>query len=170
MEKRCNFAPVIMQDCIYKNFTMSLEAKIMEALKEAMKAKDTIALESLRAVKSAILLVKTEAKAGDSLSEEDEIKLLQRLVKQRKESADLYQKQGREDLAAPELAQAEIIAKFLPEQLSEEKVEAIIKEIVARVGASSMREMGKVMGEANKELAGKADGKLIAAVVKKVLS
>ena len=149
---------------------MSLESKIMEALKEAMKAKDTIALDSLRAIKSAILLAKTEAKAGDTISEDEEIKLLQRLVKQRKESADLYQKQGREDLAAPELAQAEIISKFLPEQLSEEKVEALIKEIVARVGASSMKDMGKVMGEASKELSGKADGKLIASIVKKVLS
>ena len=149
---------------------MSLEAKIMEALKEAMKAKDTVALESLRAVKSAILLAKTEAKAGDTLSEEDEIKLLQKLVKQRRESAQLYQEQGREDLATPELAQAEIIAKFLPEQLSEEAVETAIRAIVARLGASSMKDMGKVMGEANKELAGKADGKLIATVVKRVLS
>lgn len=149
---------------------MSLESKIMEALKEAMKAKDTIALESLRAVKSAILLAKTEASAGDTLSAEEEIKLLQRLVKQRKESAELYQKQGREDLATPELAQAEIIAKFLPEQLSEEAVETAIRAIVARVGASSMKDMGKVMGEANKELAGKTDGKLIATVVKRVLS
>ena len=148
---------------------MSLESKIMEALKEAMKAKDTIALESLRAIKSAILLAKTEASAGDTLSAE-EIKLLQRLVKQRKESAELYQKQGREDLATPELAQAEIIAKFLPEQLSEEAVETAIRAIVARLGASSMKDMGKVMGEANKELAGKADGKLIATVVKRVLS
>ena len=114
---------------------MSLESKIMEALKEAMKAKDTIALESLRAVKSAILLAKTEASAGDTLSGEEEIKLLQRLVKQRKESAELYQKQGREDLATPELAQAEIIAKFLPEQLSEEAVETAIRAIVARLGA-----------------------------------
>ncbi|WP_454937891.1 GatB/YqeY domain-containing protein [Capnocytophaga gingivalis] len=149
---------------------MSLESKIMEALKEAMKAKDTIALESLRAVKSAILLAKTEASAGDTLSGEEEIKLLQRLVKQRKESAELYQKQGREDLATPELAQAEIIAKFLPEQLSEEAVETAIRAIVAHLGASSMKDMGKVMGEANKELAGKADGKLIATVVKRVLS
>lgn len=149
---------------------MSLESKIMEALKEAMKAKDTIALESLRAVKSAILLAKTEAFAGDTLSAEEEIKLLQRLVKQRKESAELYQKQGREDLATPELAQAEIIAKFLPEQLSEEAVETTIRAIVARLGASSMKDMGKVMGEANKELAGKADGKLIATIVKRVLS
>lgn len=149
---------------------MSLESKIMEALKEAMKAKDTIALESLRAVKSAILLAKTEVSAGDTLSAEEEIKLLQRLVKQRKESAELYQKQGREDLATPELAQAEIIAKFLPEQLSEEAVETAIRAIVARLGASSMKDMGKVMGEANKELAGKADGKLIATVVKRVLS
>ena len=112
----------------------------------------------------------TDIKTQLAILEEEEIKLLQRLVKQRKESADLYQKQGREDLATPELQQAEIIAKFLPEQLSEEKVEAIIREIVARVGATSMKDMGKVMGEANKELAGKADGKLIAAVVKKVLS
>ena len=170
MKKRCNFAPAIVPKLLFKIFTMSLEAKIMDALKEAMKAKDTIALESLRAIKSAILLAKTEAKAGETLLEEEEIKLLQRLVKQRKESADLYLKQGREDLATPELAQAEIIAKFLPEQLSEEKVEAIIKEIVARVGATNMKDMGKVMGDANKELAGKADGKLIAAVVKKVLS
>jgi len=149
---------------------MSLESKIMEALKEAMKAKDTVALESLRAVKSAILLAKTEAKAGDVLSDEDEIKLLQKLVKQRRESAQLYQEQGREDLATPELAQAEIIAKFLPEQLSEEEVTAHLQTIVSRLGATSLKDMGKVMGEATKELAGKADGKLIATLVKKVLS
>ena len=144
---------------------MSLESKIMEALKEAMKAKDTIALESLRAVKSAILLAKTEASAGDTLSGEEEIKLLQRLVKQRKESAELYQKQGREDLATPELAQAEIIAKFLPEQLSEEAVEAAIRAIVARVGASSMKDMGKVMGALTKATGGNFDKAAAAKIV-----
>ena len=144
---------------------MSLESKIMEALKEAMKAKDTIALESLRAVKSAILLAKTEASAGDTLSAEEEIKLLQRLVKQRKESAELYQKQGREDLATPELAQAEIIAKFLPEQLSEEAVETAIRAIVARLGASSMKDMGKVMGALTKATGGNFDKAAAAKIV-----
>lgn len=149
---------------------MSLETQITQALKEAMKAKDTLALESLRAIKAAILLAKTESGSVENLTEEDEIKLLQRLVKQRKESAELYQKQGREDLATPELSQAEIIAKFLPEQLSEEKVEESIRNIISKIGASGIKDMGKVMGEATKELAGKADGKLIASIVKKVLS
>ena len=149
---------------------MSLQTKITEALKEAMKAKDTIALESLRAIKSAILLANTEAGASGELSEADEIKLLQKLVKQRKESALLYQQKGREDLATPELTQAEIISQFLPKQLDEAEVEKIIKVIVAKVGASGMKDMGKVMGEASKELAGKADGKLISTLVKKVLS
>ncbi|MDO4879913.1 MAG: GatB/YqeY domain-containing protein [Capnocytophaga sp.] len=149
---------------------MSLETQITQALKDAMKAKDTLALESLRAIKAAILLAKTETGSVENLTEENEIKLLQRLVKQRKESAELYQKQGREDLAAPELAQAEVIAKFLPEQLSEEKVEEFIKNIVAKIGAAGIKDMGKVMGKATKELAGKADGKLIANIVKKVLS
>ena len=149
---------------------MSLETQITQVLKEAMKAKDTLALESLRAIKAAILLAKTESGSVENLTEEDEIKLLQRLVKQRKESAELYQKQGREDLATPELSQAEIIAKFLPEQLREEKVEEFIRNIISKIGASGIKDMGKVMGEATKELAGKADGKLIASIVKKVLS
>lgn len=149
---------------------MSLETQITQALKEAMKAKDTLALESLRAIKAAILLAKTESGSVENLTEEDEIKLLQRLVKQRKESAELYQKQGREDLVTPELSQAEIIAKFLPEQLSEEKVEEFIRNIISKIGASGIKDMGKVMGKATKELAGKADGKLIASIVKKVLS
>ena len=149
---------------------MSLETQITQVLKEAMKAKDTLALESLRAIKAAILLAKTESGSVENLTEEDEIKLLQRLVKQRKESAELYQKQGREDLATPELSQAEIIAKVLPEQLSEEKVEEFIRNIISKIGASGIKDMGKVMGEATKELAGKADGKLIASIVKKVLS
>lgn len=148
---------------------MSLQAKITEALKEAMKAKDTLALESLRAIKSAILLANTEQGASGEISENDEIKLLQRLVKQRKDSATLYQQQGREDLASTELAQADVIAKFLPIQLSDEEVRDIIQKIVNHIGASGMKDMGKVMGEATKELMGKADGKLISNIVKEVL-
>lgn len=149
---------------------MSLQAKITEALKEAMKAKDTVALESLRAIKSAILLANTEAGATGELSEADEVKLLQRLVKQRKESASLYEQQKRQDLASIEIAQAEVISKFLPKQLSETEIEKVISEIIAKTGASGMKDMGKVMGEATKELSGKADGKLISSIVKKMLS
>ena len=142
----------------------------MEALKEAMKAKDTVALESLRAIKSAILLAKTEAGASEELSEADELKLLQKLVKQRKDSAALYTQQGRNDLAEPELAQMAVIEKFLPAQLSESEVEEALKGIIAQVGATSPKDMGKVMGAATKQLAGKADGKLISDIVKKLLS
>lgn len=149
---------------------MSLQTKITEALKEAMKAKDTVALESLRAIKSAILLANTEAGAMGELSEADEVKLLQRLVKQRKESASLYEQQKRQDLASIEIAQAEVISKFLPKQLSETEIEKVISEIIAKTGASGMKDMGKVMGEATKELSGKADGKLISSIVKKMLS
>lgn len=149
---------------------MSLQTKITEALKEAMKAKDTVALESLRAIKSAILLANTEAGAMGELSEADEVKLLQRLVKQRKESASLYEQQKRQDLASIEIAQAEVISKFLPKQLSETEIEKVISEIIAKTGASGMKDMGKVMGEATKELSGKADGKLISSAVKKMLS
>ena len=149
---------------------MSLQTKVMEALKEAMKAKDTIALESLRAIKSAILLAKTEAGAAEELTEADEVKLLQKLVKQRKDSAALYTQQGRNDLAAPELAQMAVIEKFLPAQLSEAEVEAALKSIIAQVGATTAKDMGKVMGVATKQLAGKADGKLISETVKRLLS
>ena len=149
---------------------MSLQTKVMEALKEAMKAKDTVALESLRAIKSAILLAKTEAGAAEELSEADELKLLQKLVKQRKDSAALYTQQGRNDLAEPELAQMAVIEKFLPAQLSEAEVEEALKGIIAQVGATSPKDMGKVMGVATKQLAGKADGKLISDIVKKLLS
>ena len=148
---------------------MSLQTKVMEALKEAMKAKDTVALESLRAIKSAILLARTEAGASEELSEADELKLLQKLVKQRKDSAALYTQQGRNDLAEPELAQMAVIEKFLPAQLSEAEEEAL-KVIIAQVGATSPKDMGKVMGAATKQLAGKADGKLISDIVKKLLS
>ena len=149
---------------------MSLQTKVMEALKEAMKAKDTVALESLRAIKSAILLARTEAGASKELSEADELKLLQKLVKQRKDSAALYTQQGRNDLAEPELAQMAVIEKFLPAQLSEAEVEEALKGIIAQVGATSPKDMGKVMGVATKQLAGKADGKLISDIVKKLLS
>ena len=149
---------------------MSLQTKVMEALKEAMKAKDTVALESLRAIKSAILLARTEAGASEELSEADELKLLQKLVNQRKDSAALYIQQGRNDLAEPELAQMTVIEKFLPAQLSEAEVEEALKGIIAQVGATSPKDMGKVMGAATKQLAGKADGKLISDIVKKLLS
>ena len=149
---------------------MSLQTKVMEALKEAMKAKDTVALESLRAIKSAILLAKTEAGAAEELSEADELKLLQKLVKQRKDSAALYTQQGRNDLAEPELAQMALIEKFLPAQLSEAEVETALRGIINQVGATTPKDMGKVMGVATKQLAGKADGKLISEIVKRLLS
>ena len=149
---------------------MSLQTKVMDALKEAMKAKDTIALESLRAIKSAILLAKTEAGAAAELAEEEELKLLQKLVKQRKDSAALYAQQGRNDLAEPELAQVAVIEKFLPKHLSEAEVTEAVKAIIAEVGATSAKDMGKVMGVATKQLAGKTDGKVISAIVKSLLA
>lgn len=149
---------------------MSLQSKIMEEMKAAMKAKDQIVLESLRAIKSAILLAQTETGAKQELSEEDEIKLLQKLVKQRKDSAAIYIEQGRTDLAAPETAQAAVIEKFLPAQLSEEEVAAIVSKIISDTGADGMKDMGKVMGLAGKELAGKADGKTISTIVKQKLT
>ena len=149
---------------------MSLQAKIMESMKDAMRAKDTVTLEALRAIKSGLLLAQTESGAKEEVSEEEEIKLLQKLVKQRKDSAAIYIQQGRQDLADPELEQAAVIEKFLPAQLSEEEVEAVVRRIVADNGFSGMADMGKVMGLANKELAGTADGKTISTVVKKVLS
>lgn len=149
---------------------MSLQSKVMDAMKVAMKAKDSQALESLRAVKSAILLAQTESGAKAELSEAEELKLLQKLVKQRKDSAAIFTEQGRDDLAAPELAQAEIISQFLPEQMSEEEIGKVVDEIIAQTGASSMKDMGKVMGMANGKLAGKADGGTIAKLVKAKLS
>ena len=149
---------------------MSLQGKVMGKLKEAMKAKDTVALESLRAIKSAILLAQTESGAKQDLTETEELKLLQKLVKQRKDSATLYQEQGRTDLAEPELAQVAVIEQFLPEQMSEDDLKKVIAEIVSKTGATSMKDMGKVMGMASKQLAGKADGKAISNVVKSLLS
>ena len=142
----------------------------MEQMKAAMKSRDTVALESLRAIKSAILLAQTEKSAGTELKEEDEVKLLQKLVKQRKDSAAIYQQQGREDLAGPELAQMAVIEKFLPEQLSEEEIAAVVDEVIAQTGASGMKDMGKVMGMATGKLSGKADGKTISTIVRSRLN
>ncbi len=149
---------------------MGLEEKVMTEMKTAMKAKDTVALEALRAVKSAILLAKTEKGSGTGLAEADEIKLVQKLVKQRKDSAVIYQEQGREDLAGPELAQVAVIEKFLPEQLTEEEIEKVVVQTIDALGASGMKDMGKVMGMVSKELAGQADGKTISTIVKAKLS
>ena len=148
---------------------MGLEKEIMTSMKEAMKAKDQTALAALRAVKSEILLAKTSGDS-DGLSEDEEIKLVQKLVKQRKDSARIYSEQNREDLAEPELAQAAVLEKFLPEQLSEEAIEAVVSEIIVRTNASGMKDMGKVMGMANTQLAGKADGRTISGIVKAKLS
>jgi uncharacterized protein YqeY len=149
---------------------MSLQDKVMTAMKEAMKSKDSNALTSLRAIKSAILLAQTETGAKTELTEEEEIKLLQKLVKQRKDSAAIYAEQGREDLAQPELDQAAVIEQFLPEQMSQEEIAKVVSDIIAKTGATGMQDMGKVMGMASKEMAGKADGKTISMIVKEKLS
>ncbi len=149
---------------------MSLQQEVMTAMKEAMKSKDTNALTSLRAIKSAILLAQTESGAKEELTEEQELALLQKLVKQRKDSAAIFQEQGREDLAQPELDQAKVIEQFLPEQLSEEEIEKVVVMTIDDIGASGMKDMGKVMGIVSKELAGQADGKTISAIVKSKLS
>lgn len=148
---------------------MSLQADIMAKLKEAMKAKDQVALTSLRAVKAELLLAQTASGSKEELTEAEEIKLIQKLVKQRKDSAVIFAEQNRPDLAAPELAQAEVIEQFLPEQLTEQEVEKIVAQVIVATGASGMKDMGKVMAEVNKEVAGQADGKTISVIVKKNL-
>jgi len=149
---------------------MGLEQKIMTELKTAMLAKDEKSLRSLRAIKAAILLAKTSEGAGGELKEEDETKLLQKLVKQRKDSLEIYQQQNRTDLAQKEQEEIEVIEKFLPKQLSADELKVEISSIITEVGASSPADMGKVMGVATKKLAGKADGKTISALVKELLS
>jgi|SRR5690625_1699022 len=149
---------------------MSLQDKVMQSMKEAMKTKDTVSLEALRAIRSELLLLQTEKGGKTDLPEEEEIKLLQRLVKQRKDSAAIFSEQGRNDLAEPELAQAAVIEEFLPEQLSKEEIEVIVKEVIRQTEASSMADMGRVMGAANQKIAGRADGKTIASIVKKELT
>ena len=149
---------------------MSLEQKIMGELKTAMLAKDEKALRSLRAIKAAILLAKTSEGAAGELKEDDEVKLLQKLVKQRKDSLEIFQQQNRTDLAQKEQEEIEIIEKFLPTQLSADELRSEVAVIISEVGASSPADMGKVMGAATKKLAGKADGKTISALVKELLS
>ncbi|WP_425076866.1 GatB/YqeY domain-containing protein [Psychroserpens sp. S379A] len=144
---------------------MSLQNDIMSAMKTAMKDKDQIALAALRAVKSELLLAQTSG-SGETISEEQEIKILSKLVKQRKDSAAIFTEQNRNDLAEPELAQAKVISQFLPAQLSEAEIEKVVADTIQKVGAEGMKDMGKVMGMVNKQLAGQADGKTISTIVK----
>lgn len=148
---------------------MSLQAKLMDVMKDAMRSKDTVALEALRAIKSELLLAQTATGSKEEISEADEIKILQRLVKMRKDSAEIFTTQNRPDLAEPELAQIAVIEQFLPAQLTEEEVEAIVAKIIAETGASGIASMGKVMGLASAEIGGQAEGKTISAIVKKLL-
>ncbi|MES2238791.1 MAG: GatB/YqeY domain-containing protein [Bacteroidota bacterium] len=148
---------------------MSLSVKIMDEIKTAMRAKDTVALEALRAIKSEILLAQTASGSKEEISADEEIKLLQRLVKTRKESARIFTEQNRPDLVEPELAQVAVIEKFLPAQLTEAEVEAVIAKIIAETGASGIASMGKVMGLASAQLGGTAEGKTVSTIVKKLL-
>jgi uncharacterized protein YqeY len=149
---------------------MSLSNKIAEEMKQAMKAKDKARLEALRSIKSAVMLALTEKAKGSELSEEEELKILQRLQKQRKDSLEIYEQQNRADLAEEERSQLAVIEDFLPKQMSPEELKAYLAELISKVGASSPRDMGKVMGVASKELAGKADGKTISGVVRELLA
>lgn len=149
---------------------MSLEQKIMAEMKDAMKTKNEAALRGLRAIKAAIIIAKTSEGAGGELKEEDETKMLQKLVKQRRDSLDIFQKQNRQDLAQKEQEEIAVIEKFLPKQMTQEELKAGLAEIIAQVGATSAADMGKVMAAATKQFAGKADGKAISAAVKEMLS
>ncbi|MEL6388827.1 MAG: GatB/YqeY domain-containing protein [Bacteroidota bacterium] len=148
---------------------MSLENTLMADLKEAMKSKDQASLRGIRAIKAAILLAKTDG-SGKELDSAGEIKLLQKLVKQRQESLDIYEKQGREDLASVEKEEIAVIQKYLPAQMSDDEIKAIVQEVMTKTGASGMKDMGKVMGAASAKLAGRADGKTLAAIVKELLA
>ena len=149
---------------------MSLEQKVMADLKTAMLAKNEAALRSLRAIKASIILAKTAEGAGGNIKEDDEIKLLQKLIKQRKDSLEIYRAQKRDDLSAKEEEEIAIIEKFLPKQISPDELKASLLKIIADTGASSPADMGKVMGVASKQLSGKADGKTISTMVKELLS
>jgi uncharacterized protein YqeY len=149
---------------------MPLEQNIMAEMKEAMKAKNEAALRGLRAIKAAIILAKTSEGAGGELKEEDETKLLQKLVKQRRDSLEIFQKQNRPDLAQKEEEEIAVIEKFLPKQMSNEELKAALTQIIEQVGATSPADMGKVMGAATKQFAGQADGKAISAAVKELLA
>ena len=148
---------------------MSLQKQVMDKMKEAMKSKDKVALTALRALKSAFMLANTEIGTGE-ITEAEELKIIQKQVKQRKDSAVVFSEQGREDLAAPELAEATILEQFLPEALSNDEIEKVVKEVIAKVGAEGMKDMGKVMGMVSRQLAGQADGKAISMIVKKTLA
>ena len=147
---------------------MSLENNISIKIKETMKSKDVLRLEALRAIKTSLLILKTEDR-NKEVSESDEVLMLQKLVKQRKESAAIFRKQNRVDLAEPEEAQAEVISEFLPEQLSESEIEKIVIETINKISAQGMKDMGKVMGVLSGKLAGKADGKTISSIVRQKL-
>ncbi len=149
---------------------MSLENKIMISMKESMKSKDQTSLRALRAIKSAIILQKTQKGSSEEISNDDELKILQKLVKQRKDSADIYQDQDRMDLAQPELDEIKIIEQFLPEAMSEEEIENEVKKVIDETGAEGMKDMGKVMGIVTKKLMGKADGKTISTIVRNNLN
>jgi len=147
---------------------MTLEERIMQDLKEAMKAKDQAALRGIRAVKAAILLAKTDG-SGEAITPEREIKILQKLVKQRRESLAIYEQQNRADLAQVESEEIEVLERYLPKQLEGEALEAVVRNIIAETGATGVKDMGKVMGAATKQLAGQADGKVVSEVVKRLL-
>jgi uncharacterized protein YqeY len=149
---------------------MGILANLTDEIKTAMRAKDSLRLEALRAIKSAVMLEQTSSAAGTTLTDEQEIKLVQKLVKQRKDSAQIFKDQNRPDLVEPEEAQAKIIAEFLPAQLSEEEITKIVGDIIAQTGAEGMKDMGKVMGMASKQMAGTADGKTISTIVKQLLA
>jgi len=149
---------------------MSLQEDVMTAMKAAMKDKDQMALSALRAIKAEILLAQSETGSKEDLTKEQEIKILSKLVKQRKDSASIFSQQNRNDLAGPELAQANIISQFLPAQLSESEIQKVVVETIAKIGAEGMKDMGKVMGIVSQQLAGKADGKTISTIVKAKLS
>lgn len=148
---------------------MTLEERITSDMKAAMKSKDKVALRGIRAIKAEILLAKTDG-SGDELTPEKEIKIVQKMVKQRKDSLNIYKEQGRDDLAAVEKEEIEVLSKYLPEQLSKDEIKKIVQDIVAETGAEGMKDMGKVMGVASKKLSGKADGKTLSGVVKEVLT
>jgi uncharacterized protein YqeY len=149
---------------------MSLINQVDQDIKQAMLAKQADKLRGLRAIKAALLLARTEKGASEEISEDAEIKVLQKLIKQRKESADIYKAQNREDLYEIEMQEMQVIEPYLPKQMSAEEIDAYLKDLIVRIGAASVKDMGKVMGAANKELAGKADGRTISEAVKKLLA
>ena len=148
---------------------MSLQTEVMDKMKEAMKSKDTVALQALRAVKSAFLIAKTATGVQEEITADQELKIIQKQVKQRKDSAAIFIQQNRQDLADPELAEIAVLEQFLPAALSEEAIAKVVIETIAKLGASGMKDMGKVMGVVSNELSGKADGKIISTLVKQQL-